>query len=490
MTNRSCIICGEEPSEQTTHIELPCWNHWVCTDDLADFFVRATENESLYPPRCCDAILLLDEFEQYIPQDTQVAFMMKEQGEYQILQKYRVYCADTSCAKFLSPAGHIKDSDVNITYSICEGSDCGKATCVICKALLNDGIQGHTCEVPEHERKFKETAQQQGYKECFTCGATVELAEACNHITCECGSSFCYVCGKEWPGLHGCPQYGPANYDEDGYNQEGYHRDTERNRDSLTRLEQMQRDRGEEIDDEEDDEEREEREEDMPDWDVLQHLDAENRAVINSLPREERHETLQMIRIELMETRGITFNAPQHNEDDDDNDDSEDGDRDEEEREDENPREELGREEEGREQDNVDQGTQDLPHVDGEMQETAGEGNGAVMDQHGEQMSRADDLFVDDQPEFDQPEEDRMDFSDTGSDTGIPTAPFAASVPAFGSDSEDVQHDHMDTTSGSSSEADSSGALPATPLDDTEAMDGEDKWFASPEAATQGNLPW
>ena len=88
MVNHNCLICSEEESEQSSHIELPCWNHWVCKDDLSDFFVRATENESLYPPRCCNEYILLDEFEQYVPQDVQVAFMMKAQGEYQILQKY------------------------------------------------------------------------------------------------------------------------------------------------------------------------------------------------------------------------------------------------------------------------------------------------------------------------------------------------------------------------------------------------------------------
>jgi hypothetical protein len=87
MAPRSCVICGEEAAEQNTLIELPCWNHWVCKDDLADFFVRATENESLYPPRCCDEMLLLDQFEAHVPEDVQVAFLMKAQGEYQIMQK-------------------------------------------------------------------------------------------------------------------------------------------------------------------------------------------------------------------------------------------------------------------------------------------------------------------------------------------------------------------------------------------------------------------
>jgi len=334
MTSRSCVICGEEESEQSSHIELPCWNHWVCKDDLADFFVRATENESLYPPRCCDEMLLLDQFEQHVPQDVQVDFMMKAQGEYQVMQKqvfikirtailtnvfrFRVYCANAFCTVFLSPTGHITDPDTNITYAICEGTDCGKVTCVACRMLIVNGIKGHTCEVQEDELKFKETAKEQGYQQCSICSRTVELAEACNHITCQCGHSFCYVCGKDWSGLHGCPQYGRAMYDEEGYNQEGFHQKTGLNRDGLTRLQQRRRDRGEESEDEEEDDERENREEATHDWDVLQHLDEETRAVINMLPQNELQESLEMLRIQLMETQGITFDQPQPNQPEDD----------------------------------------------------------------------------------------------------------------------------------------------------------------------------
>jgi hypothetical protein len=227
--------------------------------------------------------------------------------------RYRVYCANVTCGTFLNPAGHVTDSQANITFAICESDNCGKVTCVTCKALVEDGIEDHICEVQEDERRFKEAVHEQGYKECFVCGRTVELTEACNHITCECGHNFCYVCGKDWSGMHGCPQYGPANYDEEGYNQDGFHRNTELNRAGLTRLEQRLQDRGEDGDDNHDsDNEDQDREEDMPDWDVLQHLSPGNRAIINALPHTHRQDALEMIRIELMEEQGITFNEPQH----------------------------------------------------------------------------------------------------------------------------------------------------------------------------------
>lgn len=59
---------------------------------------------------------------------------------------------------------------------------CGTLTCTTCKALL-DGVEGHICGQNEDYKKFKEAAAENGFKECPTCASTVELKEACNHIT-------------------------------------------------------------------------------------------------------------------------------------------------------------------------------------------------------------------------------------------------------------------------------------------------------------------
>lgn len=86
MADRSCVVCRDNASEGDM-LELPCWAHYVCKDDVAEFFKLATEHESLYPPKCCDEILLLEQFEQYIPAHIKDAFLKKAQGEYQILQR-------------------------------------------------------------------------------------------------------------------------------------------------------------------------------------------------------------------------------------------------------------------------------------------------------------------------------------------------------------------------------------------------------------------
>lgn len=147
---------------------------------------------------------------------------------------------------------------------------------------------------------------------------------------CECGNDFCYICGKNWPDLHGCPHYGPAVYDEEGYNQDGFHRDTSLNREGLNRRQDIMRRRGEDLDDEEEDD----GEGDDPDWEVLQHIDPAQRVTINILHGREREDTLDQLRIMLFETQGITFgqdpHAPPGAEEDDDDDEDEDEDDDDE----------------------------------------------------------------------------------------------------------------------------------------------------------------
>lgn len=85
--SKSCLICGGEEKNGELLIEAPCGRHWVCPDDIASFFQRATENESLFPPKCCNQIFFLGEYEDYVPFEIAWPYQVKEQGEYAVLPK-------------------------------------------------------------------------------------------------------------------------------------------------------------------------------------------------------------------------------------------------------------------------------------------------------------------------------------------------------------------------------------------------------------------
>ncbi|KAF2005102.1 hypothetical protein P154DRAFT_530776 [Amniculicola lignicola CBS 123094] len=283
--SRDCVLCGDEETEETRFVQSPCTRHFFCLDCLPSVFEHAMNDESLYPPKCCDrnGIFFIDDYEHILDYELVWQFKMKEQGEYSVNPRFRIYCSNSACVTFLHPDTHLtsnvqikvqsKDEDSvklksnqlpatevqndsaktkeYIKYADCNA--CSLRTCLNCKHEIKDTkLHNHVCDVPEDDKKFQDTAAKEGYKECYNCGRVVELAEACNHITCECGEEFCYICGKYWEGLHGCPHYGPAEYDDEGYNQDGFHRDTGLNRGGLTRREQAREDNGGE-DDEEDD---------------------------------------------------------------------------------------------------------------------------------------------------------------------------------------------------------------------------------------------
>lgn len=84
---KSCVICGEEESGEVRLLELPCWRHHVCTDDVGDFFERATEDESCHPPQCCGQIMILEDFVEHVSDDIQLAYRTKDEGEYSIMPK-------------------------------------------------------------------------------------------------------------------------------------------------------------------------------------------------------------------------------------------------------------------------------------------------------------------------------------------------------------------------------------------------------------------
>lgn len=92
-----------------------------------------------------------------------------------------MYCADPSCAAFLRPDTYNTEPDFGVTYAKCEKKACGKVSCISCKTILTK-VPGHICSVAEADKQFRAMAEREGYQECYACGSTVELTEACNHI--------------------------------------------------------------------------------------------------------------------------------------------------------------------------------------------------------------------------------------------------------------------------------------------------------------------
>ena len=197
-SNLSCTICMEMQAPANM-VKMPC-EHPYCRQCFRALVRDSLYDESLFPPRCC----------QLIPEVTIGSVMGSEfmieyrakKIEFETHIPNRIYCCNPECAQFLGPKQRI----VAITRRVCER--CGIGTCTRCRNIAQpEGEDYHVECVPgERDQSFLEVVRDAGYQQCYNCHRWVELNFGCNHITCLCGSEFCYVCGNRWRTC-ACPQW-------------------------------------------------------------------------------------------------------------------------------------------------------------------------------------------------------------------------------------------------------------------------------------------
>lgn len=184
-----CTICRDPIVE--TEIKAPC-GHFFDRDCLQDLFRRATTDESLFPPQCCVTEIPVDLVRQYFDYPVISAFETKA---IEFNTKDRVYCCRPTCSAFL---GAVTSERADMTCPSCNAVTCGS-----CKDEFRD--RSHVC-VPRIEESVAHLAQEQQWQRCPDCHHLVELNQGCFHITCVCGSQFCYLCAAPWKECD-CPQF-------------------------------------------------------------------------------------------------------------------------------------------------------------------------------------------------------------------------------------------------------------------------------------------
>jgi len=77
---------------------------------------------------------------------------------------------------------------------------CQQPICFKCRSEWHEGMSCHqyqyfASKIVDEVTKF---CRKMKWMRCFQCGHVVEKKTGCNHITCMCGSQFCYICGSQW----------------------------------------------------------------------------------------------------------------------------------------------------------------------------------------------------------------------------------------------------------------------------------------------------
>ncbi|KAI2625647.1 hypothetical protein GGR54DRAFT_509014 [Hypoxylon sp. NC1633] len=178
---RSCTACSEK-TRFTDLARAPC-RHEYCRDCLTQLFQGAMSDETLFPPRCCKQKIPLERNQLFLPEELVRQFRVKA---VELSTPRRTYCHRQTCSAFISPESY--DGDV----AVC--SNCGARTCITCKGSSHPG----DCPHDEDLQRVLELAQEKGWQRCPNCLSLISLSQGCFHMTCKCGSQFCYLCSAPW----------------------------------------------------------------------------------------------------------------------------------------------------------------------------------------------------------------------------------------------------------------------------------------------------
>jgi hypothetical protein len=221
----TCSICFDDffsTSDKPCKIPRDSRSDYLaCSGCLRAQFLSAQENEIDYPVRWQTQILHPRQFPSAFDRTFVRVYEAKEK-EYKTPALQRVYC---ECGTFVAPMvdAKVQPSWLNLASSkLC--STCAARWCLRCAQRCGGFTVPHECSPEKRlsERRLALGGLKKGkdFQMCPSegCARTIELAEACNAITCQCGTSFCYICGERaepdsehWQrGFGGCPRFGVA----------------------------------------------------------------------------------------------------------------------------------------------------------------------------------------------------------------------------------------------------------------------------------------
>jgi hypothetical protein len=162
-TIRKCVACMESFCHDI--IEAPC-SDFYCKECILRLFNDSFVDQSVFPPRCCGVPIPPSSVHQFIGAG------LAQQYEEKVIEQndpFRTYCSDRSCSQYIVP------ERVNGYIGRCI---CDRATCTLCKQMAHRGVP-----CPEDPGGIQELSKEQGWQKCTNCGAVVQLASGCNHIS-------------------------------------------------------------------------------------------------------------------------------------------------------------------------------------------------------------------------------------------------------------------------------------------------------------------
>lgn len=199
-----CEICAER-KEKDQMFKIDSCIHIFCTDCISKH-ISIKIQEKIHVVTCpgvaCRGILDFGARSSIIPKDVRNNWD-ELLCESIILASQKFYCPYKDCSAML-----VNDSNEIIRESECPV--CRRLFCAQCYVPWHSGVECaefQSLNVDERSREdlmMKELAKAEQWSRCPDCRYFVEKTKGCIHMTCRCGSQFCYICGITWTANHAC----------------------------------------------------------------------------------------------------------------------------------------------------------------------------------------------------------------------------------------------------------------------------------------------
>ncbi|KAK4197860.1 hypothetical protein QBC40DRAFT_284739 [Triangularia verruculosa] len=181
-----CTACFE-PVKKGELVKAAVCGHVYCKPCFDQLVLIALQTEAQFPPKCCLNPFPCRTIAKYSSKSTKLLYTLK----YAEYSANRVYCPFPDCGDW-----HDKRNISTNTVLRCKN---GHDMCPNCHQKSH---KRGNCPRDSDRARAEELFREEGWQKCYHCKAFVEHLGGCRHMTCNCGTSFCFVCGKRWKTCH------------------------------------------------------------------------------------------------------------------------------------------------------------------------------------------------------------------------------------------------------------------------------------------------
>ncbi|KAJ7432895.1 hypothetical protein B0H11DRAFT_2123541 [Mycena galericulata] len=198
-------ISANSSSRLQFGLRLPCpQQHAYCVGCLTSYIESKLDPEGkggnsgiiVFPIRCpeCPMTAFIDG----IPDDVAARILGPEKMILWDHQKLlnsipHLYCPNPKCSAIVQTP-----EDNDDPQAVCPS--CQLLMCVACRVAWHNGESCQAALPPDErspeDRLLLELAKAKDWRRCPNCSSLVELVSGCNHMTCRCGTHFCFKCGS------------------------------------------------------------------------------------------------------------------------------------------------------------------------------------------------------------------------------------------------------------------------------------------------------